>query len=240
MISRLQTARTNARFGSNSAWGGDQLFERSIFYMDTIEVATADAARTVAAGTLGIATTGLATFTDDQSSIISVGDYITVGGVKYTIVTGGNGTTTWQVTPAPTTAIPGGTSYIPYNRASYVDLISFGMPGIRPIPENFRMRFGGTGTLSGTYQWRRVNALTGVETNVTTAVATTAAAVWQGVAAVATEQLAYRSSSGNQFPVDEFLRLVLTAKTTTDTGRLILVELGHRKDEGGNCYSAAP
>lgn len=234
----------NAGLHGPGAWNGDQLFQRSITYSDTINVLTGDVARTAASGTVAIATTGVATFSDDQTGIIAAGDYITVGGVKYTIVSGA--TTSWTVTPPPSTAIPGGTAYIPYNAGSYVDLLPFTMPGIHPIPEAFRMRFGGTGTLNATYQFRRVNALTGVETNITTAVATTAAAVWTGVAAVATEQLAYGSSllmnngAASQYPIDERIRLVLTARTTTTTGRTLLLELGHRKDEGGNCYSHRP
>lgn len=170
----------------------------------------------------------------------AVGDkfFTTTGGIEYT-VTAVLTSTTFTTTPDTAAAAQGyGISYVPVNVGSYVDFPSVGMVGCYPIPEEFRIRFSGTGTLSVTLQFVRVNVLTGVETAITTAVATTAAALWQGVAASGGEQLQFLSSSGNQMPVDEFVRLVITAKTTTTTGRSLNVEMGMRRRTGATNYNA--
>lgn len=314
--STLKANRLSAAHNSNAAWIGEQLFESSMIYADTVSWLSTDVARTAASGGVAISTAGVATFQLTQASVLSatpisgVYDYFNIarGGVnyKFTIVSGA--TTSWVVSPAPTVAFgagnvtivddgatststfataPGlavgdkfftttggieytvtavlsattftttpdtaaaaqawGNSYVPVNVGSYADLISYGMPGIRPIPEGFRMRWGGTGTATAaTFQFVRVNALTGVETAITTAVATTSAAIWQGVDVTPFgEELAYSSSNvvqgtTQEFPVDEFIRLVITAKTTLTVGRTALLELAHRRATGPDCFSAAP
>lgn len=177
---------------------------------------------------------------------LAVGDkFITAtGGVEYT-VTAVLTSTTFTTTPDTAAAEQAwGHSYVPVNSLSYWDFPSVGMPGVRPVPELFRMRFGGTGTATAaTFQFVRVNALTGVETAITTAVATTSAAVWQGVDITPFgEEPAFGSSLGStsQWPVDEFVRLVCTAKTTLTTGRTLLVEMGMRRATGPNAFSASP
>lgn len=180
---------------------------------------------------------------------LAVGDkFITAtGGVEYT-VTAVLSATTFTTTPDTAAAAQAwGHSYVPVNVGSYVDFPTVGMPGIRPTPEQFRMRWGGTGTATAaTFQFVRVNALTGVETAITTAVATTSAAIWQGVDITPFgEEPAFGSSNvvqgtTQEFPVDEFVRLVITAKTTLTVGRTALVEMGLVKDEGPNCFSASP
>jgi hypothetical protein len=169
----------------------------------------------------------------------AVGDkfFTTTGGIEYT-VTAVLTPTTFTTTPDTAAAAQGyGISYVPVNVGSYVDFPSVAMVGVCPIPEEFRIRFSGTGTLSVTLQFVRVNALTGAETAVTTAVATTAAALWQGVAASGGQQSPFSSSSGDEMPVDEFLRLVITAKTTTTTGRTLNVEMGLRRRTGATNYA---
>lgn len=178
----------------------------------------------------------------------AVGDKFitTTGAVEYTILAVLTATT---FTTSPDTAAAAqayAVSYIPVNALSYWDFPSVGMVGVRPIPEGFRMRF--VGAPAGTFKFVRVNAATGLETNLTTAVATTAAVVWQGVAAVATEQLPFSSSqyfpvgstTPSEMPVDEFVRLVATAKTTFTTGMSLLVEMPMRRATGPNAFSCAP
>ncbi len=209
---------------------------------DTITVLTADAAAVAASGNVAIATTGVATFAADQTGIIVAGDYITVAGVKYTIVSGA--TTSWVVSPAPAVAV-GSSAYVAYQVNSFVDLLVPKMNGMTPVPEEFRMRFDGTGTLSATYQFSRVNPATGVATAITTAVATTAAVVWQGVAAVVTPQLPLGiiTVTNNTLPAinngvqNEHLRLTLTARTTTTTGRFLLLEMAFRRKIGPMVYN---
>lgn len=239
--SNLQINKAGAAKNSNVTWDGGQLFEEVKAFVDEVNVLTADVARTVASGTLAIGITGTAIFSATQAGILTVGDYIVVNGAKYTIVSGS--ATNWVVTPPPAVAISAGTAYTVVNAGSYVEFPSVGMTGCHPIPELFRIRFSGTGTLSATYQFVRANKRTGVETPITTAVATTAAAVWQGVAADALPQLAFSSSViepgqsvAGQMPVDEAIRLVCTAKTTTTTGRVLNVEMGLRRKTGATNY----
>jgi hypothetical protein len=176
----------------------------------------------------------------------AVGDkfFTTTGGIEYT-VTAVLTSTTFTTTPDTAAAAQAyGISYVPVNQLSYWDFPIVLMPGVRPIPEGFRMRFGGTGTATAaTFQFVRVNAVTGVETPITTAVATTSAAVWVGVDVTPFgEEPQFTSSSGAtpQYPIDEIIRLVCTAKTTLTTGRTLLVEMQLRRATGPNCYSATP
>ncbi len=176
----------------------------------------------------------------------AVGDkfFTTTGGIEYTI-TAVLSATTFTTTPDTAAAAQAyGVSYVPVNALSYWDFPTVGMPGVRPIPEGFRIRFGGTGTATAaTFQFVRVNAVTGAETAITTAVATTSAAVWQGVDITPFgEELQFGNSGGTsiQAPVDEFVRLVCTAKTTLTTGRTLLVEMAMRRATGPNCFSATP
>lgn len=180
---------------------------------------------------------------------LAVGDkFITAtGGVEYT-VTAVLSATTFTTTPDTAAAAQAwGNSYVPVNALSYWDFPSVNMVGVRPIPEQIRMRFGGTGTATAaTFQFVRVNALTGFETPITTAVATTSAAVWQGVDITPFgEEPAFSSSNvvngvTQEMPVDEFIRLVCTAKTTLTTGRTLLVEIGLRRATGPDAFSATP
>ncbi len=176
---------------------------------------------------------------------LAVGDkfFTTTGGIEYT-VTAVLTATTFTTTPDTAAAAQAwGNSYVPVNQLSYWDFPSVGMVGVRPIPEGFRMRWGGTGTATAaTFQFVRVNALTGVETAITTAVATTSAAIWQGVAITPFgEQLPFSSSLAPlEMPVDEFVRLVCTAKTTLTSGRTLLVEMAMRRATGPNAFSASP
>lgn len=241
---QLALDKASARHNSNVVWDGGDMFEDQIMYRATINILGTETAALAASGTVGIATTGIATFSADQTTtlILSAGDYFTVGTTKYTVVSVTDATH-MVVTPAPSTAVAGGSAYVPYQATSFADFPTFGMVAVRPIPEEFRMRFGGTGTLSASFKFQRVDALTGIATDITTAVASTAAAVWQGVAAVATVQAAYTSSVivnsvRQEFPVDEFIRIICTAKTTVTAGRTMLAELGHRIKQGATNFGS--
>ncbi len=308
----LKTNQASAAKNSNVVWAGENLFEEVKIFADQINLnaEATNVARTVASGGVAISTAGVATFQQSQAAILAAGDYFNVsrGGVNYKFTVVSGATTSWVVTPPPTTAFGVGNvtivddgatststfatapgfavgdkfitttggveytvtavlsatsftttpdtaaaaqawahSYVPVNQYSSWDFPSVAMPGVRPIPELFRIRFGGTGTATAaTFQFVRVNALTGVETAITTAVATTSAAVWQGVDITPFgEEPAFGSSSvingvTQQLPVDEFVRLVCTAKTTLTTGRTLLVEMGMRRATGPNCYTATP
>lgn len=228
MPTSLRKTNTDAvRAGNiNLAVNGSNVCEDKHVARDTINVLTADIAAKAVVGTVtSVSAAGLLTTSADASAAIAVGDSVVINSVVYLVVTGGNGTTTWQLSPAPAAAI-GATTYTVWNVGSYVDIPTFAMNGLRPVPEEWRARFGGSGTLSGTFQLMRVNLTTGLETAVTTAVATTAAAVWQGVAAVATEQ--------TPLAIDEVIRFKWTAKTTFTTGRTILLELAFAKQAGPN------
>lgn len=308
--STLRANQLSSAKNSNVVWYGEQLFEETKSFADTVPILTANVARTAASGGVAISTAGLATFQLTQAAVLAAGDYFNIarGGVNYKFTVVSGATTSWVVTPAPTTAFgvgnvtivddgatststfataPGlavgdkfftttggieytvtavltpttftttpdtaaaaqawGNSYVPVNLLSYWDFPTVGMVGVRPIPEGFRMRIGAGGGPSGTFKFVRVNATTGVETNVTTAVATTGVAVWQGVPAVATEQLPFSSSqylpgttTPAEMPVDEFLRLVATAKTTFTTGMSLLCELAMRRATGPDAFSCAP
>lgn len=169
----------------------------------------------------------------------AVGDrfFTTTGGIEYT-VTAVLTATTFTTTPDTAAAAQAyGISYQPYNVGSYVDLPPESIVGCRPVPESWRIRFGGTGTLSGTLKFARVDPQTGQETDITTAVATTAAAIWQGVAAVATAQNPMGVFTVTDNPIssgtqNEFVRMIWTAKTTFTTGRTLLLELGFRRKKG--------
>lgn len=223
--SNRKTATDSARAGNiNVVVNGSNTTENVSTFRDTINVLTADiAAKSVVSTVTSVSTAGLLTTAADASAAIAVGDKVVISGQVFDVVTGGNGTTTWQLSPPPTASI-GATTYTVWSAGSYVDIPALGMLGRKPIPEQWRARFGGTGTLSGTFQLLCVNLTTGAETAVTTAVATTAAAVWQGVAAAATEQAA--------MGVDEVIRFKWTAKTTFTTGRTILLELQFADQKG--------
>lgn len=223
--SARKTAKDAVAAGNiSTVVNGSNVYERVQTFRDTISVLTADiASKAVVSTVTSVTTAGLLTTAADASAAIAVGDKVVISSQVFDVVTGGNGTTTWQLSPAPTTAI-GATTYTLWSAGAYVDIPAINMPGLRPIPEQWRARFGGTGTLSGTFQLMRVNLTTGLETAITTAVATTAAAVWQGVAAVATEQTALAT--------DEVIRFKWTAKTTFTTGRTILLELGFSSQKG--------
>jgi hypothetical protein len=195
---------------------------------------------------------GTSTSTFATAPGLVVGDkfFTTTGGIEYT-VTAVLSATTFTTTPDTAAAAQAwGNSYVPVNLLSYWDFPSVGMVGVRPIPEGFRMRFGGTGTATAaTFQFVRVDAVTGVETAITTAVATTSAAVWQGVDVTPFgEEPAFNSSqyfpvggtTRAEQPVDEFVRLVCTAKTTLTTGRTLLVEMAMRRATGPDAFSATP
>lgn len=223
--SNRKIAQDAARAGSiTTVVNGSNFSEKVEILRDTINVLTADiAAKAVVSTVTSVSTAGLLTTAADASAAIAVGDKVVISGQVFDVVTGGNGTTTWQLSPAPSTAI-GATTYTLWSAGAYVDIPAVAMRGMRPIPELIRARFGGTGTLSGTFQIMRVDLTTGAETAITTAVASTAAAVWQGVAAVATEQTA--------LGIAEVIRFKWTAKTTFTTGRTILLELGFSRQEG--------
>lgn len=224
--SNRKTAHDAVRAGNiNQVINGTS--EQIHLYRDTVNVLSTDIIERAAVGTVGITTAGVATFTNDQTTtfILAVGDYLVIAGVKYT-VTAVNSATQLVVSPAPAVAIAGGTAYTPYQARSFTDIPCLPMAGLRLLPEFFRCRFGGTGALSATFKFQRVNTITGVATDLTTAVATTAAALWQGVPATtaAAEQI---------LSADENLRLLwTTGGTTFNTGRTILVELAFARPSG--------
>lgn len=212
--------RALAQASITAVVNGSNFSERRFALRDNINVLTADiAAKAVVSTVTSVTLAGVLTTAADSSACIAVGDKLVISGQVFTVVSGA--TTTWQLTPPPIAAI-GATSYLAWSTGSYVD-IPLAMKGLRPIPEDFRVRFGGSGTLSGTFKFQRVDLVTGATADITTAVASTAAAVWQGVAGVATEQLSFGDN--------EVLRFLWTAKTTFTTGRTLLLEAGFSKQE---------
>jgi hypothetical protein len=102
----LKQAQLDARHGSNVAWIGEQLFEESKVFADQINLLAANVARTAASGGVAIATTGVATFQLTQASVLAAGDYFYIarGGTNYKFTVVSGATTSWVVTPPPTTA----------------------------------------------------------------------------------------------------------------------------------------
>lgn len=170
MTSGRSTARAAALLGNiNQVVDGAAAFEQLIFLRDVLT--TSQAPESVAwanTGTVGITTAGVATFTNTVTPA-TVGDTFVASGQLFTVVSITTPNTVMVVSPAPTAVIAGAT-FVFNNAGSYVDLPPIGMKGLRAVPEQFRMRYSGTGTLTSTVKWQRVNATTGVATDITTAV----------------------------------------------------------------------
>jgi len=209
---------------------GSAQFEQLVFLRDLLTTsATPEVVAWANTGTVSIATTGVATFSDTVTPA-AVGDTFVANSVLYTVDSITTPNTVMVVSPKPTAAVTAAT-FVFNNAGSYVDLPATNMAGFRPVPEQFRMRYSGTGTLTSTVKWQRVNATTGVATDITTAVAfnTGGTVVWQGVAAATTPV-----GEQTEMAKSEFLRLRITTLGTVPsaTTRKIHIELGFARKSG--------
>jgi hypothetical protein len=104
----------------------------------------------------------------------------------------------------------------------YHDLAGPRLSGVEILPEESRIRFGGTGTVNLSAKLAKV-AADGTVTDITAAAALTAAAAvpFAPAAAIA-------ATAPIQLARGDRLRLIVTAVTTTTAGRIILVEYAYR------------
>jgi hypothetical protein len=241
MTSNRYITQAAARAGSiTTVLDGSAAVEQIVFLRDKLTTgATTEAVAYANTGTVSVTTAGAATFSSTLAgSGATIGDTIVIGtGASAALftLTAGSGTA-WTVSPAPAVAITTA-SFVLNNAGSYVDLPAVNLRSLRPVPELFRMRYAGTGTLTSTVKWQRVNATTGVATDITTAVALNSAgtAVWQGVAAADTPP-----GEQTEMGRDEFLRLRITTLGTvpaaaapgTGNTRHLHIELGFARRTG--------
>ena len=235
MTSARNTARAAALGGNiTQVVDGSAAYEQLFILRDTLTTNPASGPEVVAwvnTGTVAITTAGVATFSSTVTPA-AVGDTFVAAGQLFTVTAITTPNTVMTVSPAPAATIAA-TTFVFNNARSYVDVPALAMKGLRPVPELFRMRYSGTGTLTSTVRWERVNATTGVATAITTDVAfnTAGSAVWQGVAAATTPP-----GEQTELGLDEFLRLRITTLGTipSDTTRRIHVELAFSRRCGPN------
>jgi len=231
MTSARSTARAAALAGNiNQVVDGAAASEQLLYVRDVLTTgAVSETGAWANTGTVSITTAGVATFTNTVTPAV-VGDTFVAGGTLYTVVSITTPNTVMTVSPYPAAAVSAA-AFVFNNAGSYVDLPPVGMKGLRPVPEQFRMRYSGTGNLTSTVKWQRVNATTGVATDLTTAVAfnTGGTTVWQGVAAADAPP-----GEQTELGVDEFLRLRITALgiVPVATTRRLHVELGFTRRTG--------
>lgn len=108
--------------------------------------------------------------------------------------------------------------------AGYHELGPLLIPGARIIPEECRLRFGGTGTMNFTAKINKVDkdGASSVDLTATTSAVT-----------AATAAITFAAAGGGERPLlakDDVLRLTFPDGTTTTAGRILYVEVAYDVD----------